>query len=85
MTADEGVDVGREGLQRLLTLLPDASRAERTRARCHAQLRRRRQRAASRTALAAYAWRVVGPALVGGVCILYAAALLTTTLRLEFP
>jgi hypothetical protein len=92
MTSD-GVDA--DGLQRLLTLSPDATRAERTRARCHRELGRRRRRAVSRAALAGstfalratvdkYAWRVVGPAVVGGVCVLYAAALLATVLRLEF-
>jgi hypothetical protein len=88
------MEAGGDGLQRLLTLVPDASRVERTRGRCHTQLRRRRQRAASGAAIAGstfalratvdrYAWRVVGPAIVGGVCVLYAAALLATTLRLD--
>jgi hypothetical protein len=69
-------------LQQLLTLTPDASRVQRTRGLCHAELRRRGRRAASRAAIAVYAWRVVGPAVVGGVCVLYAVALLATTIRL---
>lgn len=82
MSSDEAVDTGLDGLRRLLTLFPDASRTERTRRRCHAQLRRRRRQAPSRTSIVGYAWHVVGPAVVGGVCVLYAAALLATTLRL---
>jgi hypothetical protein len=101
MTSNDSMDAlrlrsgpaGGDGLEQLLALLPDESRAERTRGRCHAELhlraaryggqvRRRQRRAASRTAIAGYAWRVVGPVVVGGVCVLYAAALLATTLRL---
>jgi hypothetical protein len=93
MTCHDEVDAGGDGVRRLLTLSPDPGRTERTRARCHAQLRRRQRRAAStaaiggsllalRTTVGLYAWRVVGPAVVGGVCVLYAAALLATTLRL---
>jgi hypothetical protein len=81
MTSGDGMDLVRGGRQ-LLTLLPDKSRAARTRGRCHAELERRRRRAASRTTVAVYAWRVVGPVVVGGVCVLYATALLATTLRL---
>jgi hypothetical protein len=94
MTPDETVEPSGDGLRQLLALSPDAGRIERTRGRCHAQLRKRRQRAVSRAAMAGstlawraavdkYAWRVVAPAVVGGVCVLYAAALLVTTLRLE--
>ena len=82
MTARQSADSRRDGLQQLLTLTPDAGRAHRTRGLCHEELRRRRRRAASRTAVAVYAWRVVGPAVVGGVCVLYAVALLATTIRL---
>jgi hypothetical protein len=93
MTPNDAMDASDDGVQRLLTLVPDASRAERTRRRCHAELARRRRRAASTAAIAGssfalramvdkYAWRVVAPAVVGGVCVLYAAALLATTLRL---
>jgi hypothetical protein len=84
MTPDDAVDVGGAGVERLMPLLPDATRAARTRERCHAQLRKRRQRAVSRSQMAAYAWGVVGPAVVGGVCVLYASALFATAVRLTF-
>jgi putative effector of murein hydrolase LrgA (UPF0299 family) len=38
----------------------------------------------ARTALiAGLAWRVLAPVVVGGFCVLYVTALLTTTVRLE--
>jgi hypothetical protein len=30
-----------------------------------------------------FAWRVLAPAVVGGFCVLYVAALVVTTLRLQ--
>jgi hypothetical protein len=82
MNRRDAADACADGVQRLVTLAPDAGRAERTRARCQADLRRRRRRAAAATEAADCAWRVVGFALVGGACVLYAAALVATTVRL---
>jgi hypothetical protein len=59
-----------DSLKQLVTLVPDPDRSKRVRARCRLQLERNQQ-------------RVLAPALVGGVCLLYTAALVMTTLRLE--
>jgi len=55
-------------LSRLPAMAPDASHAERVRARCHARLSQRVARAHMRRRL----WRrVLAPALVGGFCLVY--------------
>jgi hypothetical protein len=63
-----------DSLNRLTPLTPDADRSERVRVRCRVQLERNGRRRAA---------RVLAPAVVGGVCLLYAAAFVITTLRLE--
>jgi hypothetical protein len=62
-----------DSLKRLMLLTPDPDRSELVRVRCRMQLKRNGRR---RT-------RVLAPAVVGGVCLLYTAALVITTLRLE--
>ena len=63
-----------DNLKRLMSLAPDADRSERVRVRCRMQLERNGRRKVV---------RVLAPAVVGGVCLLYTAALVITTLRLE--
>ena len=63
-----------DNLKRLMSLAPDADRSERVRVRCRMQLERNGRRKAA---------RVLAPAVVGGVCLLYTAAFVIITLRLE--
>jgi hypothetical protein len=70
-------------LGRLRPLVPDPSHAERVRASCHAQLGRRRRRREHVAGLAESTRRVFAPAVLGGVCVLYVAALVGTVLRLR--
>jgi hypothetical protein len=54
-------------------MAPDATRVDRTRARCHARLASRAARARTRRLV----WKqVVGPALVGSFCVVYFALML---------
>lgn len=73
MTCHDAHDASADGLDRLMTLMPDPERAERVRARCRGKLVRSRRRAS----------RVLGPVVVGAFCVFYVAALVATTLRLE--
>jgi hypothetical protein len=69
-----------------LALLPqlesDPARAERVRARCRAQLVRN-QPAESSAAIKGVARWVLGPVLVGSVCILYIAGLVRVVLYMH--
>ena len=85
MTSSHSDEANVAELVRLVRLTPDAGRAERTRLRCHAQLRRRGRRAtrdvevgSARPPLAraaAGAWFVL--------CALYVTDLVTTALRVH--
>ena len=68
---------------RLTALTPDASRADRVRRRCRAELARRAHRARHVRARPAPMSGMLVPALLGLLAVLYAAALFSTTLRLE--
>ena len=82
MTAYDSHEASVESLERMQPLAPDPDRAERVRVRCRTQLGRSRGR--SRTAvICGFAWRVLAPAVVGGFGVLYAVALVATTLRLQ--
>jgi len=83
MTSDNAHDAGADGLDRLRAVAPDPDRAERVRVRCRTQLGRRRRRAARTAVMTGFAWRVLAPGVVGAFCVLYAAMLVATTLRLE--
>jgi hypothetical protein len=88
MTSDDAHDAGADGGRlRLMALAPDPDRAERVRARCRTQLGRSQRRKARRAAIAGFAWEVLAPGVVAGFCVLYAALLAATTLRLQglFP
>ena len=68
---------------RLTALAPDPARAERMRARCRMLLVRRTRRAEMTAAIGGFTWRVVAPIVVGGVCLVYAALFVATTLHLQ--
>jgi hypothetical protein len=76
-------DTSAEILQALMPLAPDPERAECVRARCRMQLERSRRRAARAEVIAGFAWHVLAPVVVGGVCVLYTALLVVTTFRLQ--
>ena len=82
MTSRDAQDAA-DGLNRLTALAPDADRAARVRARCRTQLGRSQRRAARTAVITRFAWRVLAPAVVGAVCLFYAAVLVTTTLGLR--
>jgi hypothetical protein len=85
MTRDKALE---RRLERLPRLSPDPNRARRVKARCRAQVERRHRRLARREAVAEFASRVLAPAAVGGVCVVWLAFLLAVTLeliRLEHP
>jgi hypothetical protein len=70
-------------LRSLQPLSPEPIRAARVRARCHAQLQRshRSRPAAPPSGLGR---RVVGPAMVGCICVLYIADLISIAVRSVF-
>jgi hypothetical protein len=80
-------DAGVESLKRLMPLTPDPGRTEWVRERCRTQLGRRRRGRARIAVIAGFTSRVLAPVLAGGFCVLYVAALVATTFRLEgvFP
>jgi hypothetical protein len=67
----------------MMALTPDPVRAARVRARCRMQLARSRPPASGAAGTTGSAWRVLVTVVGGAVCILYIAALMATTLRLE--
>ena len=72
-----------ERLKLLAPLTPDPDRSERVRLRCRLQFERDGRRRNRVTKIIAFTERVLAPAIVGGFCLLYVAALVATTLRLE--
>ena len=83
MTWHDSHDAGVESLKRLMPLTPDPGRSECVRVRCRMQLGRRQRRGARIAVLTGFTSRVLAPVIVGGFCVLYVAALVATTLRLE--
>jgi hypothetical protein len=83
MTTPYPDDPMMRNLGRLRPLVPDPSHAERVRARCHAQLGQKRRRWERSARLAESARGVLAPAVLGGVCVLYVAALVGTAFRLR--
>ena len=83
MTPAHTDDPMMRNLGRLRPLVPDPSHAERVRAMCHAELGRRRRRWERAARLAESTRRVLAPAVLAGVCVLYVAALVGTVLRLR--
>jgi hypothetical protein len=68
---------------RLTALAPDPARGERVRLRCRTLLIRRTRRVERTAAIGGFAWRVVAPIVVAGVCLVYAALFVATTLHLQ--
>ena len=62
-------------------LLPEAVRAERMRTRCMARLMRDRRRSSRFASISRFGRHLVLPAITAGLFVLYAADLLTATLR----
>ena len=83
MTSYENHDASLEKLERLQSLAPDSRRAECVRVRCRTQLGRRRHRTARTVVMTGFGQRVLAAVVVGGFCVLYVAALVTTTLLLH--
>ena len=86
MTSNDPDDARLERVGPLPCLAPDPERAGRTRARCRAQLERRRRRSTHMVSTVGFARRALTPVVVGGFCVffvLYVSALVTTTLRLQ--
>jgi hypothetical protein len=83
MTVDEEDDVMLRRLRRLPAIEPDAARAVRVRARCHATLERRRQRAEARSSSGGVLRLVIEPALVTGFCVSYLFALILDVIGLR--
>jgi hypothetical protein len=70
-------------LRSLQPLSPEPIRAERVRARCHAQLQRT-HRSPPATPPTRSGQRLVGPAIVGCICVVYIADLIAIALRSVF-
>ena len=67
-------------LSRLPAAVPDASRSERVRARCHDVLARQRRREARSRDSVRLAPRLIETALVGGFCLCYVSAVILEAL-----
>ena len=83
MTSYDSHDANLEALKRLQFLTPDSGRVDRLRIRCRTQLGRGRVRPKRTDVSTGFARRVLVPVVAGGFCVLYIAALVTTTLRLH--
>ena len=83
MMRDDSHDTSADSLKRLMPLTPDPDRSERVRVRCRMQLERSGRGRASIAVIRGFTSRVLAPTVVGGFCLLYVAALVVTTLRLE--
>ena len=74
-------------LRRLQSLAPDHGWTDRVRRRCRTQLgqsqKRQARQARTDIMIARFTRRVVAPVVVGAFCVLYIAALVITTLRLQ--
>jgi len=83
MRSDDTHDPIVDELRRLQSLAPDGEWTTRVRTRSRTYLERSRARPTRTTPAARFARRVVAPVVVGGLCVLYIAALVATTLRLH--
>jgi hypothetical protein len=64
-----------QDLAHLRSLAPDPERARQVRARCHAVLTRRRQRSRRAEHVIDFVQRIMAPATLGVLCVLYTIAL----------
>jgi len=83
MTSDDAHDPIVDELTRLQSLASDHGWTDRVRTRCRTQLVKGQACRARTNMPARFARRVVAPVIVGGFCVLYIAALVITTLRLQ--
>jgi len=83
MTCDDTHDPIVDELRRLQSLAPDHGWTDRVRTRCRTHLARSQAPPARTNGTARFARRVVAPVVVGSFCVLYIAALVITTLRLQ--
>ena len=82
MTRDAAGEILRDHFVCTLSVLaPGALRAERVRALCRARLERDRRRSRRLAALSRFGRHIVAPALAAGLFALYAADLVSITLR----
>jgi hypothetical protein len=82
MTRDAGGEILRDHFVCTLpVLVPGALRAERVRALCRARLERDRRRSRRVAAVSRFGRHIVAPALAAGLFALYAADLVSITLR----
>ena len=65
----------------LSPLAPAAARAEHVRAHCRARLERDRRRSMRLASISRFGRHVVAPAIIAGLVALYAADLVSSTLR----
>ena len=81
MMAGDRQDIRDHVVATLPTLAPAAGRAERVRALCRARLERDRRRSRRLAAISRLGRHVVAPAIIAGLFLVYAADLLSITLR----
>lgn len=76
-------DAIERSLSQLPVIAPDPVRVDRLRARCRAELTDRHRRAQRAARQWSAAGRVLGPALVGGLCAIYLVAIIGNALRIH--
>ena len=81
MTVNETHDITNHFVSDLPLLTPRADRAERVRAVCRARLERDRRRSKRVAAISRFGRHVVAPAVAAGLLALYAADVVSITLR----
>ena len=81
MTRDSADEMRADVVCALPTLVSDAGRAERVRARCRARLDGDRRRSRRLAAISRFGRHLVMPALAAGLFALYAMDLVSITLR----
>ena len=83
MTSYDLHDASAKSLERLMPLAPDPNRTKRVRVRCRTRIGRSRRRTARTAVITGFTWRLLAPVVVGAFCLLYVAALVATTLRVQ--
>jgi hypothetical protein len=83
MNAEVTADSIDRGLEHLRKLAPDPNRADRLRAKLRTELVRREARARRGARRWGAVRGVLAPVLVGGLCVLYLAAVVGNALRLN--
>ena len=81
MMADDLQDIRGHVVAALPPIAPAAARAERVRALCRARLARDRRRSRRLASISRLGRHVIAPAIIAGLFLVYAADLLSITLR----